>query len=111
MYTGQVKISESGGESRAESLLELFRLGCFFTDEMFQEVLIAQEIIPHMNSSTAVIFMQELSNPRSFGDALHRPPGARPKAFLGDFCMLYLYKNLPVILRQDERRIMTLSEN
>ena len=110
MYTGEMVLdsTDSRSKGRQEQLLGLFRLGCFFMDSTFQEALVAQEIIPNMNSTMAVMFMQELIGQKPFGPAGDRPPAERPKAFLDDFCLMYLYKNLPLILRQDQSSISRL---
>jgi len=69
-------------------------------------VVVAEEIIPNMNSSSAIMFLFELLNPAH--SPCKRKYAERPKAFLLDYCMFYLSKHLPVILRQDQSKILNL---
>ena len=88
--------------------LDLFRLACYFYCYSLQECLLSREIFPNMNAYSAVLFLQDLyvvSDSPS-----RRAPSDRVKRFLEDYCMFYLAKNLPVILRQDMQRLLKLPQ-
>lgn len=89
-------------KERPREALDLFRLACYFYCSSLQECLLAREIIPNMNAFSAILFLDELSKIEQ-GKERKRPPSERVKAFLTDYCVFYLAKNLPVILRQQVR--------
>lgn len=107
-YTSQ--ITASGQKTiNCEEALDLLRTAVYFHDSRLQEALAALEIIPNMNTTSATTFMKELSEWSSISPC-QREPSKRVKAFILDYCMFYLTKNLPVILRQDRRRLIQLPQ-
>ena len=47
-------------KERPNESLNLFRCAAYFHDEMLQEVLISEEIIPNMNTYSAIVFLTEI---------------------------------------------------
>ena len=91
-------------KDRPQEALDLFRLACYFYCDTLQECLLAREVIPNMNAYSAILFLMELySHTQSSTSQAKREPTERIKVFLSDYCMFFLAKNLPVILRQQER--------
>ena len=97
-------------KDRPDESLDLFRCACYFYDEMLQEALVAEEIIPNMNTYAAILFLQEILNQEELSPN-KRKPGKRARTFIYDYCTFYLAKNLPVILRQDHQRILKLEND
>ena len=60
-----------------------------------------------MNAYSAVLFMQELCNREKYSPC-RKEPSDRVKAFLTDYCMFYLSKNLPVILGREMQKLLNL---
>lgn len=110
-YTTEFKLTQTGSSAarreRPQEALDLFRLACYFHCHNLQECLLAREIFPNMNAFSAVLFLQELFDRDNFSPC-KREPSDRVKAFLQDYCMFYLSKNLPVILRQEMSRLLKL---
>ena len=110
-YTTEFEMTHTSSSSmrreRPKEALDLLRLACYVCDEALQECLIAREIIPNMNAYSALLFLQEVYNPP---DHCKRQPGERALTFLVDYCMYYLAKNLPLILRQEKQKLLLLSE-
>ena len=95
---------------RPVEALNIFRVACYFYSGSLQECLVAREIIPNMNSYSAILFLNELIN-RETKSPCRREPSERVSAFLGDYCMFYLAKHLPVILRQDQQSLLSLPQH
>lgn len=83
-------------------------MASYFNDKLLQEVLTATEIFSNMCSSAAVLFLKEISEWGQLSPS-PRTPDQRVSTFILDYCVFYLTKNLPVILRQDKRRLADLS--
>ena len=58
-YTGVVKLEEKNRE-RADEALHLYRCACYFYDSQLQEAVVAEEIIPNMNTYSAIMFINEV---------------------------------------------------
>jgi hypothetical protein len=71
--------------------------------------MLALEVIPCMSTSMAVLLLKETSEWEQISPCTNKPK-KRAMTFLQDYCMFYLTKNLPVILRQDRRRLAEFSE-
>ena len=103
-YTSEFKMTQTGTSAmrkeRPHEALDLFRIACYFYEESLQECLVAREIIPNMNAYSAMLFLAELCQ-RESKSPCKREPSERVFNFLSDYCMFYLAKNLPVILRQE----------
>ena len=95
---------------RPNEILDLFRCACYFYDNMLQEVLLAQEIIPNMNTYSAILYLIEILQQDEVSPN-KRKPESRVRNFLYDYCTFYLSRNLPVILRQDQSKILKLDKN
>ena len=63
-----------------------------------------------MNAYSAVLFLNELLRGTD-ASPCKREATERVKAFLIDYCMFYLAKNLPVILRKDKQRLLGLPDS
>ena len=60
-----------------------------------------------MNTYSAIMFINEVQATDS--EQHNRRQGTeRVKSFIFDYCIFYLSKNLPVILRQDQKRMLRL---
>lgn len=106
-YTSQ--INASGSKSlKADEQLDLLRAASYFHDKRLQEALVATEIIPNMNTMSAVLLLKETSDWSAVSPCKNLPH-KRACTFLQDYCLFYLTKNLAVILRQDKRRLAELS--
>lgn len=58
----QIKLeSQNNRRGRPEEALDLFRVAVYFHDLKLQEAIIANEIIPNMSASSAVLFLKETS--------------------------------------------------
>jgi len=68
MYTGQLSVNLGGQriKGRVDELLNIFKIGCFFQDSLFQQLVIAQEVIPSINSVVAISFLNECFDPKPF---------------------------------------------
>ena len=77
---------------------------------MLQEALVAEEIIPNMNTYAAILFLQEILSVDGQSPG-KRKPGKRAETFIYDYCTYYLAKNLPVILRSDQQTICKLEND
>ena len=91
---------------RPREALDLFRLACYLECVSLQECLLAREIFPHINAYSAVLFLKELFSKEL--SPCKREPSQRVQDFLADYCMFYLSRNLPVILRQDKKSLVDL---
>jgi hypothetical protein len=95
---------------KPEEALDLLRVASYFHDKHLQEVLTATEILPNMCPSAAVLFLKEISEWEQLSPC-QRTPDKRVSTFILDYCLFFLTKNLPVILRQDRRRLADLNND
>ena len=113
-YTTEFKMVQTSSsqmrKERPKEALDLFRLACYLQHESLQECLVAREIIPKMNSFSALLFLMELFLPLQ-NSPCKREPSDRVKTFLCDYCMFYLAKNLPLILRQEKQKLIGMPQN
>ena len=63
-----------------------------------------------MSASSANLFLKETSEWELISPC-KKKPDERSSTFLKDYCVFHLTKHLPVILRQDKRRLAELSSN
>ena len=112
-YTTKFKMQQTGSSAmrkeRPQEALDLFRLACYFYCENLQECLLAREIIPNMNAYSAILFLTELYS-QEHSTSRKRGPSERVQTFISDYCMFYLAKNLPVILRQEKQHLLSLPQ-
>ena len=62
-----------------------------------------------MNAFSAILFLTELYS-RDHSSNRKRGPSERVQTFVSDYCMFYLAKNLPVILRQERQHLLSLPQ-
>lgn len=108
-YTGQI-LAQGQRSLKPEEALDLLRVASYFHDKRLQEVLTATEILANMCTSAAVLFLKEISEWEQLSPC-QKKPDKRTSTFIADYCLFYLTKNLPVILRQDRRRLADLSSD
>lgn len=108
-YKGCIELKSSSSPTYIHECQDLFRVACFFESEPLQELLLAQEIIPNMVSNTALLFIKEYPCLNSnFNEENQKMPVERAKRFLNDYCLHFISKNLPKIIRSQQSQLAAL---
>lgn len=90
-----------------EQGLDLLRVASYFHDSRLQEYLLVKYLIPMMNAKSAVLFISELHSWPTLSPC-EKLPSKRVAAFLQDYSVFFLVKNLAVILRHERRILIEL---